>query len=139
MKPCPNCGSTDLFSDNKAKWHIRCLECGLSGPGGLLASYAVAAWEKLPRKDVGTKENAFDGNWNASTMGEFLSLLVDGGDVAVLWRVKKNRVLSSDYFTRTYEVQVVPDGHVRGEIIALQDRVRLHRVLDAMLKADVVR
>jgi len=57
-----------------------------------------------------------DGNWYASTLGHFISLLVDAGhDPAVLFRVVEDEKPDEDgHFVRHLEVVMIPNGHEIG-------------------------
>ena len=79
----------------------------------------------------------FDGNWNAATMGEFLSILVDSGDPVVLFRVDNEEQATDTAFTRTYEIVTVPAGAVREEI-ANRQIARINKVLAAFLHEHVM-
>lgn len=59
-----------------------------------------------------------DGNWYAMTLGEYISLLVDGGgDVAVKVRVLEDRDCEIDgAFIRDMQVVLLPNGVVKENI-----------------------
>ena len=77
-------------------------------------------------------DDIFDGNWNAATLGEFLSILVDSGDPVVLFRVDDEEQVTDTAFTRTYEIVTVPAGAIREEI-ANRQVTRVNKVLAAFL------
>ena len=78
-----------------------------------------------------------DGNWYASTLGHFISLLVDAGqDPAVCFRVSEDSEPDSDgKFIRRLEVLMLPDGYVAEGILGCRG---VHKTLEALLEAGVV-
>jgi len=81
--------------------------------------------------------NAFDdGSYYATTLGQFVSLLIDGRDVAVRFRVVEDgKHDAQGRFTRRIECTLIPDGHVMETV---EDSDNVHKTLLALLKAGVV-
>ena len=86
---------------------------------------------------VSENDDIFDGSWNAATLGEFLSILVDSGDPVVLFRVDDEERVTDTAFTRTYEIVTVPAGAIREEI-ANRQIARVNKVLAAFLYEHVM-
>ena len=54
-----------------------------------------------------------DGRWIATTMGQFIQILVDSGnDPAIIFRVEEDRPVSDKSFVRKMTVYSVPNGAV---------------------------
>ena len=86
-----------------------------------------------------TKQSYFDdGNWHATTLGNFVSLLVDAGiDVAVTFRVVEDGPEDEDgQFFRTYEATIWPNGQVGEAILGCQT---IHRMLKALLEVGIIK
>ena len=86
---------------------------------------------------MGENDDIFDGQWNAATLGEFIAILVDCGDPAVLFRVDDEEQVGDTAFTRTYEIVTVPAGAIREEI-ANRQVARVNKVLAAFLYEHVL-
>jgi hypothetical protein len=65
---------------------------------------------------MGKKKNPIDftdGNWHATTIGQFVGLLVDSNDVAVIYRVSHDTPKDENgLFVRHMEIMLVPQGRV---------------------------
>jgi len=81
-----------------------------------------------------------DGEWIGSTLGFFISLLVDAGDdPAVIFRVAKDSEADSDgRFVRDIEVLVLPNGYVRSALKKLSVE-RVHKTLVRLIEAGIVK
>jgi len=79
-----------------------------------------------------------DGNWYASTLGYFVSLLIDAGqDPAVCFRVVGDSESDDDgKFIRHVEILMLPDGYVNENILGCRG---VHKTLRALLEAGVVK
>lgn len=82
-------------------------------------------------------KDAFDGQWNAATIGEFVAILVDDGDPAVLWRVAGEQSVDEHSFIRKYDIVCLPDGVVDRQI-KQHHVVRVHKVLARFLQEDIL-
>jgi hypothetical protein len=49
MKPCPNCGSDNLQTNNTYFW-VACRKCQLIGPTGMDTEDSERKWDALPRR-----------------------------------------------------------------------------------------
>ena len=80
-----------------------------------------------------------DGQWCASTLGHFVSLLIDAGtDDAVLFRVLGDGPsLESGAFARRWEIVVVPNGLVLA-MVRQYGVDRVHKVLSAYLRQRLI-
>jgi len=80
-----------------------------------------------------------DGQIYAVTLGHFIGLLIDAGhDPAVIFRVVMDGPSDENgCFVRKLSVIMVPNGHVKEEI-ARQRADRIHKVLQALLDANVI-
>jgi hypothetical protein len=87
---------------------------------------------------VNDRGGYLDGEWHASSMGEFVSLLVDGADPAVLFRVIEDGPQDKrGHFTRRLDVLLVPNGQIMEQCKA-HGIERAHKVLVAFLEAGVM-
>jgi len=79
-----------------------------------------------------------DGSWYASSLGHFISLLVDAGrDPAVCFRIVANSEPDKEgKFIRHIELFMLPDGYVQAGI---KECVSVHKTLQMFLKAGVVK
>ena len=80
------------------------------------------------------QENTFwmeSGAWAAMTMGEFVSLLVDGGSDAVFARVTENEPAENGSWTMHLEVVLVPPDRVR----AFAKKIECTKYFDTILSA----
>ena len=77
-----------------------------------------------------------DGRVYATTLGQFIALIVDGGqDPMVKFRVIADTPSEDGKFARRLEITLVPDGMVKEYA---GDCVAIHRVLQAMIDAELV-
>ena len=78
-----------------------------------------------------------DGNWHASTLGQFIGLLVDAGDPAVVFRAVGG--MSEDenglYMSQITFV-LIPDGHVCDAI--REQGADVHKTLAALIEGGAV-
>ena len=87
------------------------------------------------------QENTFwmdSGEWAAMTMGEFVSLLVDGGSDAVFARVTENEPSENGSWTMHLDVVLVPHDRVR----AFAENVgctKYHEVLSLAMRRGLVK
>ena len=81
-----------------------------------------------------------DGDWIGTTLGFFISLLIDAGnDPAVIFRVAKDsEVDESGQFIRDIEVMVLPNGYV-GAALKKMGVNRVHKTLAALIEAGIVK
>jgi hypothetical protein len=79
-----------------------------------------------------------DGKWYATTLGDFVGLLVDSGPGdAVCFRVSQDSEPdASGQFTRHIELVLLPNGHVAVNLLVCQ---AVHKKLLALLKSGVVK
>jgi len=78
-----------------------------------------------------------DGRLYATTLGQFIALIVDGGpDPMVKFRVIEDTQPIDGSFARRLEITLVPDGLVKEY---LGDCVAIHKTLQAMLDAGLVK
>jgi len=79
-----------------------------------------------------------DGHWYASTLGHFISLLVDAGqNPAVCFRVVDDSESDADgKFVRHIELLMLPDGYVAEGVDGCHG---VHKTLMHLLEAGVVR
>lgn len=79
-----------------------------------------------------------DGEWYAATLGHFVSLLIDSGDVAVLYRVtNESGDDENGRYRCTFEIVTLPDGHI-VDAINEKGEIGIHKVLAALLAQGVV-
>jgi len=85
------------------------------------------------------EESVFrNGEWTASTLGEFVSLLIDGGDVAVMYRqIAQMEPDENGRYAETLQVILLPNGHIK-RALGVQD-MQVHKTLEAMLKGGVMK
>ena len=79
------------------------------------------------------------GDWTVSTLGHFVSLLVDSRDVVVMYRQVAS--LESEYggaYPETLTIVLLPDGHVKRALRVCPDSARVHKVLKDLLESGVV-
>ncbi|MCP4990842.1 MAG: hypothetical protein GY928_33815 [Colwellia sp.] len=84
------------------------------------------------------KAKAFDdGKWYASTIGHLASIIIDGDDSAVCFRVVEDSVPGNDgYFVRKMEIVLLPNG-VIGDFAKKCSGVQ--KDLKALLKKGVLK
>lgn len=49
LKPCPHCGSIDVYVRGRINAQVTCRICGMEGPEPWGNKAAIAAWNNLPR------------------------------------------------------------------------------------------
>ena len=84
-----------------------------------------------------------DGRWIATTMGNFIQILIDSGnDPAIIFRVEEDRSVSDKSFIRKMTVYSVPNGAVVGTCEALDiidsDTHGVYKVLQELIAAGLV-
>ena len=84
-----------------------------------------------------------DGRWIATTMGQFIQILVDSGhDPCIIFRVDEDRRAGSDAFVRKMTVYSVPNGAVvdmcRELDIVDSDTHAVYKVLKELIKVGLV-
>jgi hypothetical protein len=78
-----------------------------------------------------------EGEWHACTMGEFVALLVDGGDPAVLFRVTHDSEPNAHgSFLRDMEIVILPDGEIAKSLDGARS---VHTLLCKLLDAGVLK
>lgn len=79
-----------------------------------------------------------DGKWYAGTLGHLVSLLVDLGDVAAVFRVLEDgKEDEQGRFVRRWEVVTVPDGMV-VDVLNETGVEGVHKTLTVMLAEGVI-
>jgi len=84
-----------------------------------------------------------DGRWNATTLGQFIALMVDNVDIAAVWRVAKDEPPDDEgQFVRHLELVLIPNGMVRKTLQTMYDGddglQSIHKHLSKMLDAKVI-
>jgi len=78
-----------------------------------------------------------DNKWHASTLGHFVSLLIDAGDPAVLFRsVGESGEDEYGQYMEQITFVLIPDGHVRHAIA--EQGAGVHKTLAALIDAGKV-
>lgn len=85
-----------------------------------------------------------DGRWIATTMGQFIQILVDcGNDPAIIFRVEDDRAVGEKSFIRKMTVYSVPNGSVVdlcGKLGIIGSDVHgVYRVLQELIEAGLVK
>lgn len=85
-----------------------------------------------------------DGRWIATTMGQFLQILIDSGnDPAVIFRVEWDRPVNDKSFIRKFTLYSVPNGSVVDMCKELHildsDHHGVYKVLHQLIKAGLVK
>ena len=135
----------------------RCCDARSDGEGGYACSryaghdgphvacgttkHELARWENKADNDLGVDYT--DGRWIATTMGQFIQILVDSGnDPCVIFRVDADTEWPGDTFVRKMTVWSVPDGAVtdmmRNLEIVGSDRHAIYKVLKTLLERGLV-
>jgi hypothetical protein len=88
-----------------------------------------------------TPGTAYDsGEWIATTMGQFLQILVDSGeDPAVVFRVIEDTPAGNASFVRRYELLCVPNGAVVATVLQVDPKMPVNKVLLEFIRQGLVK
>jgi hypothetical protein len=78
------------------------------------------------------------GTYIALSLGQFIQLLVDNGDVAVVTQILEDGPKTADgAFVRRMELILIPDGLVK-RTLADYEEIPVHKVLAGLLARQIV-
>lgn len=75
-----------------------------------------------------------DGNWHASTLGQFIGQLVDEADTAVIFRQVSVTPHEDNKESTEWQVYLVAEGHLSNYLPRCKS---IHKTLTALLNAEL--